>query len=169
MCSYSSSWICSFRCMSWKFVCVICAVTARTGACSQDPCRSCVCLDPVCQTLFCSTFCALQCRPAVLFLAFVIDAAFALAIVGFLIMHCRMIARNMTTIEMYEKRRSATGPWQFDRGAKQNFLEVFGKRCRCCYVTLSHHALLLAHGSQSRVMPGAPLLGQWYVCLRCGP
>lgn len=119
------------------------------------------------RSLFCSTFCVLQCRPAVLFLAFVIDAAFALAIVGFLIMHCRMIARNMTTIEMYEKRRSATGPWQFDRGAKQNFLEVFGKRCRCCYVKLSHYALLMAHGSQSRVLSGVPSFGQWYVCLQC--
>ena len=63
-----------------------------------------------------------------LFLAFVIDAAFALAIVGFLIMHCRMITKNMTTIEMYEKRRNGTGPWPFDKGAKHNFLEVFGKR-----------------------------------------
>lgn len=70
----------------------------------------------------------LWCRPAILFLAFVIDAAFALAIVGFLIMHCRMIARNMTTIEMYEKRRNATGAWPFDRGARHNFLEVFGRR-----------------------------------------
>ena len=101
------------------------------------------------QNLCCCSCCALQCRPAVLFLAFVIDAAFALAIVGFLIMHCRMIAKNMTTIEMYEKRRSATGPWQFDRGAKQNFLEVFGKRCRCYYVQLFHYALLVAHCSQS--------------------
>ncbi|KAL3147976.1 hypothetical protein ABBQ38_014271 [Trebouxia sp. C0009 RCD-2024] len=66
-------------------------------------------------------------KPAILFLAFVIDAAFALAIVGFLVMHCRMIARNMTTIEMYEKRRHSTGAWPFDRGAKHNFLEVFGR------------------------------------------
>ena len=71
---------------------------------------------------------ALFCRPAILFLAFVLDAAFALAIVGFLIMHCRMIARNLTTIEMYEKRRNATGHWPFDKGAKQNYLEVLGTR-----------------------------------------
>lgn len=76
----------------------------------------------------CAQAVSYQCRPAILFLAFVIDAAFALAIMGFLIMHCRMIARNMTTIEMYEKRRYATGPWPFDQGAKQNFLEVFGRR-----------------------------------------
>ena len=63
-----------------------------------------------------------------LFLAFVIDAAFALAILGFLIMHGRMIARNMTTIEMYEKQRNAKGPWPYDKGARQNFVEVFGKR-----------------------------------------
>ena len=70
----------------------------------------------------------LICRPAVLFLAFVIDAAFALAIVGFLVMHCRMIAKNLTTIEMYEKRRGTSGPWIFDRGPKQNFLEIFGRK-----------------------------------------
>lgn len=78
----------------------------------------------------------LCCRPAILFLAFVIDAAFALAIVGFLIMHCRMIARNMTTIEMYEKRRNATGAWPFDRGARHNFIEVFGRRYDALYMTL---------------------------------
>ena len=70
----------------------------------------------------------LICRPAVLFLAFVIDAAFALAIVGFLVMHCRMIAKNLTTIEMYEKRRGTSGPWLFDKGPKQNFLEIFGRK-----------------------------------------
>ena len=137
----------SSRFNSWEPV--VRATVARTHARSQDPCKECVHLDFVWQNLCCCSCCALQCRPAVLFLAFVIDAAFALAIVGFLIMHCRMIARNMTTIEMYEKRRSATGPWQFDRGAKQNFLEVFGKRCRCYYVELFHYALLVAHGSQS--------------------
>lgn len=150
----------SSRRVSWEPI--ICAMVARTYACSQDPSKACIHLDFVWQHLFCSTFCALQCRPAVLFLAFVIDAAFALAIVGFLIMHCRMIARNMTTIEMYEKRRNATGPWQFDRGAKQNFLEVFGKRCECCYIIFVLPCTV--HGySQSRVMyarDGAPLFGQ---------
>lgn len=54
-------------------------------------------------------------------------------------MHCRMITRNMTTIEMYEKRRNATGAWPFDRGAKHNFLEVFGRR----YAALVHDIVRL--------------------------
>ena len=41
------------------------------------------------------------CRPAVVFVAFVIDLAFSLCLAGFLIMHGRLIAHNMTTIEMW--------------------------------------------------------------------
>ena len=103
------------------------------------PCIFCICLQngrelealqqpPVCYVLVLTLTAGLRCRPAILFLAFVLDAAFALAIIGFLVMHCRMIAKNLTTIEMYEKRRSATGHWPFDKGAKQNYLEVFGTR-----------------------------------------
>ena len=86
-----------------------------------------------------------------LFLAFVIDAAFALAIVGFLIMHCRMIAKNLTTIEMYEKRRSSTGPWIFDKGAKQNFVEVFGRK----YVPYPASALLLSKAAATLSPPAS--------------
>ena len=35
------------------------------------------------------------------FVAFVIDLAFSLCLAGFLIMHGRLIANNMTTIEMW--------------------------------------------------------------------
>lgn len=119
------------------------------------------------------------CRPAILFLAFVIDAAFALAIVGFLVMHCRMIARNMTTIEMYEKRRHSTGAWPFDRGAKQNFLEVFGRRCAalmhcvaiqalvcprccvCCTASACFKGCALVH------VAGTVLQLQWQICSCC--
>lgn len=45
------------------------------------------------------------------FIAFVFSAAFALALLGFVIMHLRLIALNQTTIEAYEKRpiRQAAG------------------------------------------------------------
>ena len=103
------------------------------------PCIFCICLQfgrelkalqqpTVYYVLVLNLTAGLRCRPAILFLAFVLDAAFALAIIGFLVMHCRMIAKNLTTIEMYEKRRSATRHWPFDKGAKQNYLEVFGTR-----------------------------------------
>ena len=65
-------------------------------------------------------------RPLVTsFLAFVFTAAFSVALAGFLVMHLRLVALNMTTIEAYEK--SPVRPWPYDRGAKANFLEVFGK------------------------------------------
>ena len=37
-------------------------------------------------------------------MCFVFSAAFSLALLGFLIMHLRLIATNHTTIEAYEKR-----------------------------------------------------------------
>ena len=65
-------------------------------------------------------------RPAIVFVAFVIDAAFCLSLAGFLIMHARLVAANCTTIEMYEKRR--TPDWPYNRGARRNFQDVFGSR-----------------------------------------
>jgi hypothetical protein len=64
------------------------------------------------------------CRAPILFVTLVIDAAFALSLLGFLIMHANLLLRNCTTVEMYEKRRTAV--WPYDNGARKNFLEVFG-------------------------------------------
>lgn len=60
------------------------------------------------------------------YVAFAMDLAFTLALAGFIIMHGRLIAANCTTIEMYEKNRVPL--WPYDRGFKQNFIDVFGQR-----------------------------------------
>ncbi|EFN57662.1 hypothetical protein CHLNCDRAFT_142811 [Chlorella variabilis] len=59
------------------------------------------------------------------FITFVFSVAFSLALMGFVFMHGRLCARNMTTIEAYEKR--PVNPWPYDHGTLQNFQEVFGR------------------------------------------
>ncbi|KAK6141002.1 hypothetical protein DH2020_025252 [Rehmannia glutinosa] len=58
------------------------------------------------------------------FLAFVLNLAFALSVLGFLIMHISLVASNTTTIEAYEKK--TTPKWRYDLGRKRNFEQVFG-------------------------------------------
>lgn len=65
-------------------------------------------------------------RFALTLLAFIVDIAFALSLGGLLGMHARMVWLNVTTIEMFEKRRVTQ--WPFDRGPRRNFQEVFGAR-----------------------------------------
>eukprot|EP00887_Chlorella_sp_A99_P001586 scaffold8.g1586.t1 len=60
------------------------------------------------------------------FVAEVFSTAFSLALLGFVIMHLRLIALNQTTIEAYEKR--PIKPWPYDRGWRHNCLEVFGRK-----------------------------------------
>jgi hypothetical protein len=59
-------------------------------------------------------------------LAFIVDIAFCLSVGGLLAMHARMVWQNCTTIEMFEKTR--TESWPYDRGPRANFREVFGMR-----------------------------------------
>ncbi|KAL9256084.1 putative protein S-acyltransferase 14 [Drosera capensis] len=61
---------------------------------------------------------------ATTFLAFVLNLAFALSVLGFLIMHTSLVAANKTTIEAYEKKTAAK--WRYDLGKKKNFQQVFG-------------------------------------------
>ncbi|CAA0842670.1 Probable protein S-acyltransferase 14 [Striga hermonthica] len=61
---------------------------------------------------------------ATTFLAFVLNLAFALSVMGFLIMHISLVAANTTTIEAYEKK--TTPKWRYDLGRKRNFEQVFG-------------------------------------------
>ncbi|KAL1543424.1 putative protein S-acyltransferase 14 [Salvia divinorum] len=61
---------------------------------------------------------------ATTFLAFVLNLAFALSVMGFLIMHITLVAANTTTIEAYEKKSSPK--WRYDLGRKRNFEQVFG-------------------------------------------
>ncbi|KAK4397374.1 putative protein S-acyltransferase 14 [Sesamum angolense] len=58
------------------------------------------------------------------FLAFVLNLAFSLSVLGFLIMHISLVAANTTTIEAYEKK--TTLKWHYDLGRKRNFVQVFG-------------------------------------------
>jgi hypothetical protein len=61
---------------------------------------------------------------ALVFLTVVLDLAFAASLLGFLVMHSNLVSQNMTTIEMYEKKKSI--PWRYDYGKQKNFQEVFG-------------------------------------------
>lgn len=61
---------------------------------------------------------------ATTFLGFVLNLAFALSVLGFLIMHISLVAHNTTTIEAYEKK--TTPKWMYDVGRRKNFEQVFG-------------------------------------------
>ena len=62
---------------------------------------------------------------AVVFVTFIVNVAFSASLLGFLVMHGNLILSNMTTIEMYEKKK--TLPWKYDLGRFRNFKEVFGE------------------------------------------
>ncbi|KAM7260801.1 hypothetical protein ACFE04_026276 [Oxalis oulophora] len=69
---------------------------------------------------------------ATTFLAFVLNFAFALSVLGFLIMHISLVAANTTTIEAYEKK--TTPRWRYDLGRKRNFEQVFGTDKRYWFI-----------------------------------
>ncbi|VVB06437.1 unnamed protein product [Arabis nemorensis] len=69
---------------------------------------------------------------ATTFLAFVLNLAFALSVMGFLIMHISLVAGNTTTIEVYEKKTSTK--WRYDLGRKKNFEQVFGMNKRYWFI-----------------------------------
>ena len=59
-------------------------------------------------------------------MSFVFDAAFVFGLLGFLVMHLKLLSANCTSIEMYEKQH--INPWPYDKGWKKNVEEVFGSR-----------------------------------------
>ncbi|KAG0474555.1 hypothetical protein HPP92_014241 [Vanilla planifolia] len=61
---------------------------------------------------------------ATTFLTFVLNLAFALSVLGLLVMHLSLVAANTTTIEAYEKKSTPT--WRYDLGRRKNFEQVFG-------------------------------------------
>ena len=61
---------------------------------------------------------------ACVFVTFVLDVAFAASLLGFIIMHANLNLSNMTTIEMYEKKK--TLPWRYNNGGYKNFKQTFG-------------------------------------------
>ena len=58
------------------------------------------------------------------FMAFVLDLALFLALIGFQALHLRLLLQNCTTIEAFEKHE--VRPWPYDKGRRGNFVEVFG-------------------------------------------
>lgn len=58
------------------------------------------------------------------FLTFVLNLAFALSVLGFMIMHISLVMGNTTTIEAYEKK--STPKWRYDIGRRRNVVQVFG-------------------------------------------
>ncbi|GAV79897.1 zf-DHHC domain-containing protein [Cephalotus follicularis] len=63
---------------------------------------------------------------AIIFLAFVLNMAFALSLLCFIVMHACLLASNTTSIEVYEKKRAVR--WKYDLGRKKNFEQVFGTK-----------------------------------------
>ncbi|XP_020585250.1 probable protein S-acyltransferase 12 isoform X2 [Phalaenopsis equestris] len=61
---------------------------------------------------------------AVTFLSFVLNVAFALSLLCFVIMHTSLVLSNTTTIEVYEKKNVVE--WKYDLGKRKNFEQVFG-------------------------------------------
>ncbi|WOL00132.1 hypothetical protein Cni_G08845 [Canna indica] len=63
---------------------------------------------------------------AVTFLAFVLNLAFALSLLCFVVMHTSLVLSNTTTIEVYEKKKVSA--WEYDLGKRKNFEQVFGTK-----------------------------------------
>ncbi|XP_047338089.1 probable protein S-acyltransferase 12 [Impatiens glandulifera] len=61
---------------------------------------------------------------AITFLAFVLNLAFALSLLCFVVMHISLLMTNTTSIEVYDKKK--TGGWKYDLGRRRNFEQVFG-------------------------------------------
>ncbi|KAJ1419146.1 Palmitoyltransferase, DHHC domain [Sesbania bispinosa] len=69
---------------------------------------------------------------AVSFIAFVLNLAFVLSILGFMIMHISFVAANTTTIEAYEIK--TTPKWHYDLGWRKNYEQVFGTDKRYWFI-----------------------------------
>ncbi|XP_016164584.2 probable protein S-acyltransferase 14 [Arachis ipaensis] len=58
------------------------------------------------------------------FVTFVLNLAFAISLLGFMILHIILVIANTTTVEGFEKK--STPKWHYDLGWKKNFEQVFG-------------------------------------------
>ncbi|XP_021281010.1 probable protein S-acyltransferase 12 isoform X2 [Herrania umbratica] len=63
---------------------------------------------------------------AIIFLAFVLNLAFALSLLCFLVMHASLLSSNTTSVEVHEKKGAVR--WKYDLGRKKNFEQVFGTK-----------------------------------------
>nr|XP_016471162.1 PREDICTED: probable protein S-acyltransferase 12 isoform X1 [Nicotiana tabacum] len=54
----------------------------------------------------------------------VLNLAFSLSLLCFVIMHASLLSSNTTSVEVYEKKKTVR--WKYDLGWKRNFEQVFG-------------------------------------------
>ncbi|XP_065860075.1 probable protein S-acyltransferase 12 isoform X2 [Euphorbia lathyris] len=60
----------------------------------------------------------------IVYLDAVLNLAFSLSLLCFIVLHASMLSSNTTSIEMYEKKGVVR--WKYDLGRKKNFEQVFG-------------------------------------------
>ncbi|KAK2649985.1 hypothetical protein Ddye_017474 [Dipteronia dyeriana] len=60
------------------------------------------------------------------YLIAVLNLAFALSLLCFIVMHASLLSSNTTSIEVHEKKRAVR--WKYDIGRKKNFEQVFGTK-----------------------------------------
>ncbi|KAL2345941.1 hypothetical protein Fmac_007226 [Flemingia macrophylla] len=63
---------------------------------------------------------------AVIFLASILNLAFALSLLCFVVMHVSLLLNNTTSVEVHEKKKGVR--WRYDLGWKRNFEQVFGTK-----------------------------------------
>ncbi|KAK7397461.1 hypothetical protein VNO78_18633 [Psophocarpus tetragonolobus] len=63
---------------------------------------------------------------AVVFLASILNLAFALSLLCFLLMHLSLLLSNTTSVEVHEKKKGVR--WVYDLGWKRNIEQVFGTK-----------------------------------------
>ncbi|KAJ0104517.1 hypothetical protein Patl1_18575 [Pistacia atlantica] len=80
---------------------------------------------------------------AAVLITFVLNLAFALSLLGFLIMHISLVAGNTTTIEAFEKKSTPKSP--YDLGWKINFEQDMSQKSNASLTPPSYSFLLLTH------------------------
>lgn len=61
-----------------------------------------------------------------IFLASILNLAFALSLLCFIVMHLSLLLSNTTSVEVHEKKKGVR--WRYDVGRKKNFEQVFGTK-----------------------------------------
>lgn len=62
----------------------------------------------------------------ILYLDAVLNFAFALSLLCFVVMHASLLSSNTTSVEVHEKKGVIR--WKYDLGRKKNFEQVFGTK-----------------------------------------